>query len=464
MDTKNDTFRFAFRAVEKTDRALIHAWMTQKHVSEWIHGECLKRTLDDLDAFFLGASSFQHWLGYDMDVPFCYLLTSDVKKDEDDECARFCKKSGRAITLDILIGDPKYLGRGLAHHVIQEFLLSQFQAVQEVLIDPEVTNRRAVHVYEKAGFSIVEELIPWHSSHPHYMMHLDMDSFRQAMKAFMTQFVQHKGVHLWCEAIGDSSNPTVLLISGAGAHAHFWTDDFCKTLVHGGYHVIRFDHRDSGMSSSVDFEKEPYSVADLAEDVIAILDAFQVKKAHVVGHSMGGTIAQLLAIHHPDRLYSFTSMSVATVGKQTAPSQEVMNVLLENKPTLNFEQSLQGFMRSWRLLNGTLPLDESMAKEYTKELYTRSLHPVGVAWNHIRCQKALPDLADALRKVAVPGLFIHGEKDPLIPVMGAIQTAQASPSSTLGIIPKMGHMLFDRKLQQDIAEMLLKHFSDMVHP
>jgi pimeloyl-ACP methyl ester carboxylesterase len=151
-------------------------------------------------------------------------------------------------------------------------------------------------------------------------------------------------------------------------HAHFWTDPFCNTLMREGYYVIRFDHRDSGLSSAVDFEKEPYSVVNLAEDVIAILNALCIKKAHIVGHSMGGTIAQLLAISHPDRCISCTSISVSVLGVPVVPSKEVMAVLLENKPTQNFEESFDGFMKSWSILNGEFPLDFEMAKEYTKEL------------------------------------------------------------------------------------------------
>lgn len=275
----------------------------------------------------------------------------------------------------------------------------------------------------------------------------------------LARFIAHNAVQLWCESNGDPTTIPVLLIAGAGAHAHFWTDSFCQTLVQEGYFVIRYDHRDTGLSSKIDFSTHPYTVYDLVEDSLSILTQFQAAKAHVVGHSMGGIIAQLLAITHPERLLSFTSMSVTTVGEKRAPSDEVMKILLENKPTPDFEKSLAGFMRSWRLLNGDIPLDEEMARKYTQELYTRSIHPVGVAWNHIRCQEGLPSLAEELKKVAVPGLFIHGEKDPLIPSHHSQLTAKDfSTDSSFIEIPKMGHMLFDEPLQQQIASILLTHF------
>ncbi len=275
--------------------------------------------------------------------------------------------------------------------------------------------------------------------------------------AFCGTVVHHNGLDLWSEGIGDPTRPTILVISGAGAHARFWTNSFCDTLVKGGYFVIRFDHRDSGLSSAVDFEKEPYSVMDLCEDVIAILDAWNIKKAHVVGHSMGGTVAQLLAIFHPDRLISLTSISVSVLGIPAIPSKEVMDTLLENKPTQDFEESLDGFMRSWNVLNGELPLDVEMAKEYTKELYTRSLHPVGIAWNHIRCQERLPDFSAQLGKVTIPVLFLHGGADPLIPSKMVLKAAHVIPDVSVEILPKMGHMMFHKGLQQQIATLILKH-------
>lgn len=275
------------------------------------------------------------------------------------------------------------------------------------------------------------------------------------------QIVENNSVKLWVETMGDIQNPAVVLIAGAGAHARFWSDALCETLAKAGYFVIRFDHRDTGLSSAIDYEKSPYTVKELAGDVLAILDHFQIRQAHVVGHSMGGTIAQLLAIHHPDRIRSYTSMSVSTVGGNTTqPSDEVMAVLLENKPTQNFEESLNGFMRSWEILNGNVPLDSNMAKEYTRELYDRSNHEVGVAWNHIHAQENVGDLSSDLAELKTPGLFIHGENDPLIPLQGGINTAKAASNSTLEIIPDMGHMIFSADLQKNIAAILVKHFSE----
>lgn len=167
------SFRFQFRHVQKTDRALVHSWLKQPHVAEWFYGQGLQNTFKHLDEFLEGATFAQYWLGFDQGRPFTFLITSFVDKPTD-ALTKWCLQSGQTITLDMLIGDVNYLGKGYAVQVIQEFLLSQFPGVDEVLIDPEATNLKAIHVYQKAGFEKVGEFIPSHSPHPHYMMRMNL--------------------------------------------------------------------------------------------------------------------------------------------------------------------------------------------------------------------------------------------------------------------------------------------------
>ncbi len=154
-------FRFTFKPAEQRQCLLIHAWLAQEHIKAWLHGDGLKNTLEDLENFFKGSSIHQHWIVYETDIPFGYLLTSDAGEN--------------AITLDLFICDLNYLGKGLSVQMIHEFLLSRFPHVKKVLIDPEATNTRAVHVYQKAGFRIVGEFIArWHPV-LHYQMQLDVE-------------------------------------------------------------------------------------------------------------------------------------------------------------------------------------------------------------------------------------------------------------------------------------------------
>ena len=160
--------RFTFKHVEAKDRPLVHEWLVQPHVAEWIHGVGLQNTINGLEKFFQGESNTIYWIGYDKDIPFAFLITSPEGND--------------ATTLDLFICDLNYLGKGIAVPMIQEFLLSQFPDVKRVLIDPEATNERAIHVYKKVGFRIIGEFIAsWHPV-PHYQMELYMNDLLEKKK------------------------------------------------------------------------------------------------------------------------------------------------------------------------------------------------------------------------------------------------------------------------------------------
>ena len=168
---------FNFKPVTREYRSLVHSWLAQPYVAKWFYGQGLINTLTHLDDFLEGDSDGQYWLGYDDDKPIAFLITSQVEKPSD-ELTKWCSEKGDAITLDMLIGDAHYLGKGYSHVIIHQFLRSQFPDVSEVLIDPEATNTHAIHVYKKAGFVTLDEFIPGHSPHLHYMMRLNMNSIR----------------------------------------------------------------------------------------------------------------------------------------------------------------------------------------------------------------------------------------------------------------------------------------------
>lgn len=158
-------YRFNYKLVEPAQKSIIHQWIAQEHIKEWVHGDGLRNLLESLENSFKGTSWGQHWIAYDNEIPFAYLLTSEDGKE--------------VITLDLFICDLNYLGKGLSVQMIHEFLMSQFSDKKGVLIDPEVTNTRAIHVYKKAGFKIIDEFIAkWHPV-PHYKMKLDMKDLIQ---------------------------------------------------------------------------------------------------------------------------------------------------------------------------------------------------------------------------------------------------------------------------------------------
>jgi len=151
---------FEFAPAQPSSRTLIHQWLSQPYISEWIHGVGLQNTLTGLEMFFEGKGDMTYWMGYVDGVPFAFLITSFA--DED------------AITLDLFICNAAYLGKGLAVPMIHTFLKRHFSHIKRVLIDPEATNAKAIHVYKKAGFKITGEFIAsWHPV-PHYQMELYM--------------------------------------------------------------------------------------------------------------------------------------------------------------------------------------------------------------------------------------------------------------------------------------------------
>lgn len=165
----NHSFRFTFQPVREEQKPLIHAWIAQDHIRAWLHGKGLQNTVEDLDKFFHGTSWGGHWIAYDQEIPFAYLLTSQEGED--------------AITLDLFICNLHYLGKGFAVPMIQEFLISQFSHKKWVTIDPEATNTRAIHVYQKAGFRLIGEFIAsWHPV-PHYKMQLEMADLLEKFSA-----------------------------------------------------------------------------------------------------------------------------------------------------------------------------------------------------------------------------------------------------------------------------------------
>lgn len=278
------------------------------------------------------------------------------------------------------------------------------------------------------------------------------------------------GHELWTEGLGDRRHPAILLISGAVAHARFWTNLFCEELVRNGYFVIRYDHRDVGLSSSD--TQEPYTIEDLSRDAATILQEHGISKAHIVGHSMGGIVAQIFAIIFPEKTLTLTCIGCGPAAATdlmdiplTSEEQKIVDLTREinnaNKPTEHFEESLPGFMQMWKRWNGTAAFDEDLVYDFTKEMYSRSIkknrdkpHP------HIKAIRAgvesLEERRGILKNIRGPVLVIQGEEDYLlIPRRGGIALAQELPQAQLKLIPTMGHMFFNKDLQMLLAHLIL---------
>jgi RimJ/RimL family protein N-acetyltransferase len=159
--------RFCFKPMVKSQHDLVLEWIHQPHINEWLHGDGLSNTVKDIELFLNNGDSWAtHWIAYDNETPFAYLITSTVEHTD--------VYSAGALTLDLFICRLDYLGKGLSVQMIHEFLVNECSDAVVVVIDPEVSNKRAVHVYKKAGFEIIGEFIaPWHPV-PHFKMQLNI--------------------------------------------------------------------------------------------------------------------------------------------------------------------------------------------------------------------------------------------------------------------------------------------------
>lgn len=267
------------------------------------------------------------------------------------------------------------------------------------------------------------------------------------------------GIELVYDTFGDPGSQPLLLIMGLASQMIAWDDEFCALLAARGYWVIRFDNRDIGLSTNCSqfgvpdvaaLLKQsmagkpvtaPYTLRDMADDTVGLLDALGIATAHVVGASMGGAIAQMLAIRHPRRLRTLTSI-MATSGAPglPPPKPEAMAVLLTPTPA-DLPAYVERYIRTWAVLRGPgFPLDEARDVERANQLHARGLNPPGVA-RQLAAILASGSRKEQLASVRVPTLVIHGDADPLVPVECGIDVASTVPGAKLLIIKGMGHAL-----------------------
>jgi pimeloyl-ACP methyl ester carboxylesterase len=273
------------------------------------------------------------------------------------------------------------------------------------------------------------------------------------------QLARANGIDLCYEIFGDPAAEPMLLIMGLGAQMIHWDDDFCRQLAARGFRVIRFDNRDIGKSSRLSGGKRltamellklrflripvqaPYKLRDMAEDTAGLMDALRIKSAHLVGASMGGMIAQEIAISFPERVRSLTSIMSST-GNPKLPqaSREAMAILMAPPPATR-EEYLDRFVKTWKVLRvGSFPEDEELDIARGKRTYERGLNPAGVG-RQLRAILASGSRKERLAAVKAPTLVIHGTVDPLVRPEGGMDTAASIPGAKLLMIPGMGHAL-----------------------
>ena len=275
--------------------------------------------------------------------------------------------------------------------------------------------------------------------------------------------VRSNGIDIEFESFGSEADPAILLIMGFAAQSTMWPEPLCLGLAGKGFRVIRFDNRDVGLSTHLIGEAAPdaaaligklmkgepiavpYSLDDMAADAVGLLDALGIGDAHIVGASMGGMIAQLVAARYPARARSLVSI-MSTTGRRDLPQAkpEVMAVLVTPPPSFAREDRVRTAVNVWRAIgNPGYPESEADLRAFAEREVDRAPYePAGLA-RQMAAIIAAPPRNALLKSVHAPTLVIHGADDPLVPPAGGEDTARSVPGAELVLLPGVGHVITD---------------------
>lgn len=292
--------------------------------------------------------------------------------------------------------------------------------------------------------------------------------------------VATNGVDIAYETWGDPDAAVVLLLPGAGRQLVEWDPAFVAGIVAAGYRVVAIDQRDSGLSThfegkaplarlrtkrSMDLDAPaaraasdlPYRLDDLAIDAVGVLDGLEIDAAHAVGFSLGGAVAQQMAVHHQDRLLSLTSVMASTGDPDVGQPDAVGRRVLLRSPPRDSESAVPVILETRRLVGGgEVDFDEGHERARIESAVARSYDPAGTG-RQLAALWAAGDRTGQIATITVPTLVIHGSTDPLVDVSGGLATAVAIPGARLVIVEGMGHVLA-RPFVPRIVEELLEHF------
>jgi pimeloyl-ACP methyl ester carboxylesterase len=287
--------------------------------------------------------------------------------------------------------------------------------------------------------------------------------------------IKANGIQIEYETFGEPSSPALLLISGIGGQMIGWDEELCKEWARKGLYVIRFDNRDVGLSTKLDAagvpdlkaamtakskgEKvaAPYTLDDMADDAVGLLEALKIDKAHICGISMGGAIAQTIAFRHPSRVRSMTQVYATTGNPQLPMAKPEIMALLLTPPPEEREAYVDYMMKLYQTIAGPgFPFDEMWHRKLAGRSYDRAFYGPGKARQFVAIL-AQGNRKPFLSSITAPTLVIHGADDPLVPVSGGRDSAEAIPGAELMIIEGMGHDMPHGSAWPRIVEAVVAH-------
>jgi pimeloyl-ACP methyl ester carboxylesterase len=264
-------------------------------------------------------------------------------------------------------------------------------------------------------------------------------------------------LNIFTESVGDYKNPTVILIMGAMNQGLFWYDSFCQKISDAGFFVVRFDHRDTGLSSVVNYKENPYNLDGLANDVLDVLSAYNIDKVHIIGLSMGGYIGQIIGANYPEKVKTLTLISTtadhrpymdATMGNfnnkynLSYPKQIFLDCIenSKNNPPQSEEDAEKFQIEGWKVMFGKISdydFEEvvkliKLANKRSKDKYS--------AFNHGLAVLNSKERTDLVKNIRIPTFIFHGENDPCLPIDHGELLNILIPNSKLDILKSMGHM------------------------
>jgi pimeloyl-ACP methyl ester carboxylesterase len=274
--------------------------------------------------------------------------------------------------------------------------------------------------------------------------------------------VRVRGVALCVDSVGTPGDPPVVLIAGSSGSMDWWDDEFCARIAAGGRFVVRYDHRDTGRSAASPVGAPDYSLADLADDVLRVLDAFELRRAHLVGISMGGFLVQHLAVHQPARVSSLALLATSPGGP--GPDLPPIDPALlasfdEPRPDTDWSDRASVVARlvaDQRRYAGTLPVDEDEVRRLANRVFDRTADLAASFTNH-GVMAGAPPVRARLGEVSAPTLVAHGTADPLFPFGHAEALAREIPNAELLPLPGVGHQMPPRPVWDVLVPALLRH-------